>query len=171
MFCHILFLVIICCSSLKAAPSPPLSPSPSPPPRSEGQDDTEQPPLPPLLSSIYPIPIPYSPSSPTALPPPPTARDVSPPIQYVSRNVLPLIERRPTVRVSLLLSLSPLFLFLFSPPSLFSIFSHLSLSLPLSHSLSPSGRASRPFKEESNGNTCDTNKTCQKGDIAINVVH
>jgi hypothetical protein len=99
MFCHVLFYVLICFSSLKAAPSPPPSPSPSPPPRSEGQNDTEQPPLPPLLSSLYPIPIPYSPSSPTASPPPPTARDVSPPIQYVSRNVLPLIERRPTVRV------------------------------------------------------------------------
>ncbi len=102
MFVHV-FCVLICFSSLKAAPSPlpsrSPSPSPSPPPRSEGQNDTEQPPLPPLLSSLYPFP--YSPSSPTAAspPPPPTARDVSPPLQYVSRNVLPLIETRPTVRV------------------------------------------------------------------------
>jgi hypothetical protein len=99
MFRHVIFCVLICFSSLRAAPSPLPSPSPSPPPRSEGPNDAEQPPLPPLLSSLYPIPVPYSPSSPTASPPPPPARDVSPPIQYVSRNTLPLIERRPTVRV------------------------------------------------------------------------
>jgi hypothetical protein len=101
MFFHVVFCVLICFSSLKAAPSPPPSRSPSPPPRSEEPNDAEQPPLPPLLSSLYPngIPMPYSPSSPTASLTPPSARDVSPPTHYVSRNTLPLIERRPTVRV------------------------------------------------------------------------
>jgi hypothetical protein len=100
-------ICLICLASTLASPSP--SPSPSPPPALSGEQQQlpptsseEQPPLPPHLSTLYPTP--YSPSSPTAptSPTPPPARDVSPPLQYVSRNTLPLLaarEIRPTNRV------------------------------------------------------------------------
>jgi hypothetical protein len=103
---YLSLICLICLASALASPSP--SPSPSPPPPSSGEQQQlpptsseEQPPLLPHLSTLYPLSTPYSPSSPTS-PTPPSARDVSPPRQYVARNTLPLLaarELRPTLRV------------------------------------------------------------------------